>query len=579
MAAIPKKWGNTQQASLALNEILKHSERAQAIYRQLNRQTGLQRLPLDADQATIGSLRQVSAQADSIRQHLETLQGLMDGVHQQQVVWHPAGERESPSVWASTLHLTDYAKWAQSKLAEIDGTILPLRKKMIEVDTRLTATTNRLLKGNAYQKEVIPQEDGQVITQLFQLDHGSLAGQMLMYKKLKLEYLILEHASYLTLFSASDKESADTKKILQNKLVECRELLLSIEWDRTQAERYGDYLQTVYGGEKGLKEYLTGEEMFYEKRMGALSSSAGLLAQAAPALPATSATSSSIRPATYGHANPVSFSGLVPLAVFPVPESSHQWMYGTCESGVQGKEAVFVGRADEKKKYLWLRKFVQQGPNGTEDLRPLLAISPETSSAMLLCMESRQGDKSAFRLAGVGPSGELRFDIALAGEYPRLLHPMPVRERSVVVSKGLSPGESLTESERLSLKLFNRLGVQLSEQAFSMKGHVSDLLPTDEGLLLVINYLECDLPQGKVVSKAVSKPNGYNALVLVFDEKLVLQTFKNVPSSEPIFATSAILRPDGRVILMGKKGNFTINPSFEVESGTEWSDIIEWLEN
>ena len=150
----------------------------------------------------------------------------------------------------------DYGNWASTIMQFIRNEILPLRNNILEADARLTATINRYYLDNAVLSHLDYYDASPLIFKLFQLDGNSLAAKVLMYKKLKADYLsrIMENEFDFT---------QDSGKVVKNAIESSREVLKNIKVTQEGYNNYRGYFTRVFMDQEGLEGYLQKEEIFW----------------------------------------------------------------------------------------------------------------------------------------------------------------------------------------------------------------------------------------------------------------------------------------------------------------------------
>jgi len=535
-------------------------------------------------------LNEMVSRADNIRVNIDQMNTLLQRHFPQsrykqyrfeQFEDFNAQKKSDASFKNNIVNLYDYGQWAGKIVQFIRKEIFPLRKNILEADARLTAIINSYYMDNAVLSHLDYYDASPLIFKLFQLDGNSLAAKVLMYKKLKADYLsrIMENEFDFT---------QDSGKVVKNVIESSREVLRNIKVTDKGYDNYRGYFNRVFESKDGLQNYLQREEIFWDSEFQSLK--AGAIAGKGKnslydGFDETSTASnlggmSKITNAKINlDINLVNQDSLVAFGGFAVqktiPIGEEKWMaMGLAPSEFSGKKDVFVAKVDQQENVYWLRKFMHLQEGRPFDLSIEDVVINDQKQVFML-LKGKLTKQTIYRLVGLNAKGSLMLDQEIEIEsVPRDIIYLEEVDRLLMVLKGRQHSDSADQFEQCHFIEINLAGLETSNINLGIKGTYSSSTRVGQSYIVVFNFLTYQTDDNQFVnSKAIVK-GGFNPLVVHFNSNGQLVEIIPSFSEEPIYVYETLVTEQGRVLLKGKKGVHAMDDS-TLKNGDDWEQEIK----
>ncbi|MEM1138054.1 MAG: hypothetical protein AAGI07_19645, partial [Bacteroidota bacterium] len=475
-----------------------------------------------------------------------------------------------------SITLYDYGDWAKKSMNFIRAEILPLRKNILDADARLSAMINRYYMDNAVLSQLDYFDASPLIFKLFQLDGNSLAAKVLMYKKLKADYLskIMDNEFDFT---------QDSGKVIRNVIESSREVLKNIRITNEGYDHYRTYFNTVFNSQEGLNQYLQNEEIFWDSEFQSLK--AGVLAGNGYKQSFTEVALNEPKRNTFSAINTrvakidlglqfvnkdslIAFGGYAVAETLPV-DNDRLIAFGNSPSEFAGKKDVFVAKIDKQKNVFWLRKFMHLAGSVPYNAE-ISAMVTDSRKRIFLILKASQGIKNEYRIVGIDKDGVLLFDEDLEkGIVPRAILFSEQEEEILLIAKGNQNKDSYGQFENCMIIRMNMIGKELGRSAIGVKGLYGTATPIEDGFIMVLNFITLKTVDNEFINSEAIEAGGMNVLIVHLDSKGNIIEMIPVFAKTPVFASTILKGEQGEIVVRGKQG-IAVRDSDKVEGGEIW---------
>ncbi|MBT34501.1 MAG: hypothetical protein CMO01_32965 [Thalassobius sp.] len=541
------------------------------------------------DDWLINSLNELISYSDNMQVNIKHINELMDkhfpGSAKRAFVFKKfvafnAQKVATSSFSDSRVNMYDYGEWAKTIMHTIREEIFPIRKDILEADARLTAIINKYYMDNAVLSNLDHYDASPLIFKLFKIDGNSLAAKVLMYKKLKADYLskIMENEFDFT---------SDSGKVIKNVIESSREVLKNIQVTDEGYNNYKSYFTKVYEGKAELIQFLQSEEIFWDSEFQSLK--AGAIAGKGRKQPLyndvfedtqSESISSMNNQISLGETKInlglkfASKDSLVSYGKYQVSETlplenERVIAMGNAPSEFSGKKDVFVAKLDNKENVYWLRKFMHLEGAVPCNLEINNMITDNQQRVFFL-LKAINGNKVYYRFVGLSKDGNLIFDEDLEdGFVPRAMIYSEKEEEILLITKGTQKDDSYDQFENCTILRMNMMGREIGRSALGVKGLYGLVSPIDNGFIMVLNFLTYRTEDKQFINSEAIAKGGMNVLAVRLDSKgNIIETIP-VFSESPVFAGSILQGENNEILLRGRQGVFVMD-SPENEDGEVW---------
>lgn len=590
-----KAFYDTAQSIISKTELIKHYYRQQeADFDSLvNQFDQFSNIYFSTNDFLIKALNDMLSRSDNIDANITHIDELLNNHFPQskykQYRFVPFDKFEAQKVSEASfknniVQLYDYGKWSEQILQFIRGEILPLRKNILEADARLTAIINSYYMDNPVLSHLDYYDASPLIFKLFQLDGNSLAAKVLMYKKLKADYLsrIMDNEFDFT---------QDSGKVVKNVIESSREVLKNIKVVDNDYTNYRGYFNKVFESVDGLQNYLQREEIFWDSEFQSLK--AGAIAGNGSSNPSLydAITESNTRKSNVSGVsnitgakinidiNLVNKDSLVAFGGFAVQESipieKEKWLaMGIAPSEFNGKKDVFIAKVDNKENVYWLRKFMHVQNQQPYNLSiENLVVNSKKEVFMLL--KGTYLKQSIYRIIGLNAKGKLLLDEEIEMEsVPREIIYLEKANRLLMVLKGRQNKDSAEQFEQSHFVEFNLAGQQTSTSKIGIKGTFVSSVKVGEGYIAAFNFLTYQTENSQFINSKAIVNGGFNPLIVHFNSEAQLVEMIPTLSEEPVYLEELVITELGSVLLRGKKGTHVMDDP-TLKNGDDWEQEIK----
>ena len=541
------------------------------------------------DDWLINSLNELISHADNMNANIRQINELMDkyfpGSKRRAFVFKKfegfnAQKVSTTSFNDSRINMYDYGNWAKSIMHFIREEIFPIRKDILDADARLTAIINKYYMDNAVLSHLDYFDASPLIFKLFKLDGNSLAAKVLMYKKLKADYLskIMDNEFDFT---------QDSGKVIKNVIESSREVLKNIQVTDEGYKNYKSYFTKVFNGKTELIQYLQSEEIFWDSEY--LSLKAGAIAGKGKKSSLYDASLEDSQVESFSSMNShinkveskinlglkftnsdslVSFGGYAVAETFTL-ENDRVIALGNAPSEFSGKKDVFVAKLDKKENVYWLRKFMHLEGAVPCNLEINKMIT-DSNQRIFFILKAINGNKAYYRFVGLSKDGNLIFDEDLEqGLVPRAMVYSEKEDEILLIMKGNQKEDSYDQFENCTVLRMSIMGKEIGRSSLGVKGLYGLVSPIENGFIMVLNFLTYRTEDKLFINSEAIAKGGMNVLAVRLDSKgNIIETIP-VFSDAPVFAGSILQGENNEILLRGRKGVFVMDGP-ENEGGELW---------
>jgi hypothetical protein len=483
----------------------------------------------------------------------------------------------------------NYGTWVDNVIKVHATEIADLKNKIAQNETKLNEAIKNMESGNTATK--LQTVDKDVIFKLNNFDKNSLALALLEYKMYKQTWVLrtknigADSTLHIKLQLYSDL-------IQINRKADSLFVKAKADLNPISLKKHSEFLSAHYGGEKGLQKYLAAEQSLIENTFQHYQDTLkkNLLKLATTTAP----SGKTLKIGSYNVALDVQPKPALPLTaptIFTLKQTRNPdgSMYLGGIHNLNKKQPTliaFLTRINPDGKSAWLKEFVfpidSAGPLDTDNFISEMVATQEGCAAVIRSV--RVTDKSAKNtfVYLTAEKGEGRAIKLNHGEMPRKLHYQEASNTFVIAFKGKDDVQQFDNAENISITSINVLGDLLWNRDIHLAGTMQDLIPVNDGYLLVGNFSMIQA-NGKEIRTKInqSQSNPYVVKLSIRGEVIKVMP---IETQQSVFIDRVVKVNDGSVNLIGFESTFAEAPTRSSTSGNVMhlmtrSDLVKICSN
>lgn len=450
----------------------------------------------------------------------------------------------TPDNKADTVFLWDYSKWAKSVLKSINSDVIPLKKRIINLDNQVNESIKIALSSNSPTSFNILKD---FVNQINSYDYNSLPLNILMYKKSKLE-LINQSKNNFNTFAKGNIAEADRKQQyfyemytaaieLDSQLVKLKSFNLTKEYPK-----YEEYISTNYRDNEGLSDYFLIESNFVRSKTNDF------------LLKFRTSVFNSIQEFTGGNSVAKNQEGIeIPLylgtkGAFTTQMLQRDFKGQLYVAGINNN-IPFTAKINSDYTIVWMNLLTSYKSNDMA----ISALSALDDGCVLNIFKS--GNSNTFiRLNNEGK--EISARTVLEPTAARYLIFDELSEQITVAYKGSTPLLDNKSKESSKIITYSKDGTLLWEKKIILTGSIINFSKISEGYLWVANFSNLALNEKNYSSSAGDTPEKTNILLLKIGKDGSTKATQKISYIKPIFSIGTAKISNNNIHIVGYVADF-----------------------
>ncbi|MFN8254720.1 MAG: hypothetical protein U0W24_03470 [Bacteroidales bacterium] len=461
----------------------------------------------------------------------------------------------------------DYRTWVKNVKQILVADIAYLRTLINKADEKL----NQEITSLNEQKENKPDiksmmVDDKLKFKIGKFDHKSLVLELFKYKESKIDYLNTFrdplNNPFDSLSGYSYPQKARYYELLLSKKQTCDSLNknLASQINSYDINKYRDFFTNNYGGEVGLKDYLTKEN----------ESSSELLKKSLDQFKdyLITAERNKLKPDTLIYRNSkIGLKASRPETTLlktgkyhtsDIQKNSAGDYYITGYTKLEnGKISAFLAKTNKLESIKWLQLIVPEKQE--QNFGTFLAVKEEGCEVLVNVLDSPLITNKLIVYDLEGKQKE-KVEIPVYS-CPRSFTYDEINQKYTIIFKGTKPSVSLGFSDDLYVCQFDALTRQIVwMNSIKIKGLFVDMIKMDQDIFIFSNFTEYQSADKNIISKAGTSDENTNLMLLVVDESGKLKNEIPVLSSNSYYVAKIIKNSSNSINLLGFKNSVPGDP-------------------
>lgn len=462
----------------------------------------------------------------------------------------------------------NYAEWVNEINATIDQEIVKLRDN-IEKNEQAVADGLKLAANTPIDEFLPIKLDKETVFKLKKYDYQSLVVALLEYKQYK-QGLVnkLQNRTYYDTATTLEpqRKYAYYSEIIHNaRAVDSLILRLKQRNLPSKVEKHQDFIQQYYKGSQGVSNFISEEDgankrifsSFVDNLRGAILDD---LSKQAPTETRSAKHKTFNLPyfISTKEADSVKQGEMMTTHRSLSPDGS-TYLTGVYRPDKKLANVVsYVARIGADGKLIWLKDYnIAVDSLGTMGNTSTGALELTKEGCALLLTTRNPSDGTRINsFVYLSEKGEEKFIKRLeVGDFPRKINYKESNSSFVLIFKGSSHVQDITNGENLQLISINAIGDVLWKRSWEMAGTFEELVNLQDGYLLVGNYTAIKDQQGRMVRTKVNEGQT-NAWLIRLDLRGDQKSQSLINNQKSFFISKVVKVNDSNINLLGYEGKY-----------------------
>jgi hypothetical protein len=458
----------------------------------------------------------------------------------------------------------NYGVWVKNIKQVLNTEIADMRNQINIADQKLNENISMLTEAREYKPDFTRLKvDEKLKYKIGKYDYQSILLKLFNFKESKINFIadlrnpVNNPKDTLTKFSLLEKARFYESVLNSKKKCDSLNKDISSSLNVYEINKYNDFVNSKYGGDAGLKNYLKNELSFLSSQ---LKNSHNHFKEY---LIHSFATKRSLFDSIRYKNMPFTFVGNVANFANASPNVCNVTNYMSNSNGEvyltgflkEGNNPfhLFLAKINSKAEIIWLKVV----PSGANNSCGLFVEAKDDGCDVLLISSNDAAIQNLILTFDPDGKQKERFDLGI-NAIPRYFKYDEINQKYLVLFKGIKADQiECLDDELLVLQFDPILKKEIWKQSLKVKGVFNDVLTMNQNIFIVNSFTEYQSDLGYTSSGAGKSTKSTNAIIFVVDQNGNLSKEIPILDDKPFFITNVVKINSNTLNLLGFKSEFS----------------------